>query len=287
MAESAVVVAVAPWALYFSGKEKFDPRAFLVSFLSGFVSALANITRSHAGTPVVLFVAVLLFTFRGSWVKRALLALLLMAGFMLPVSYFHKLVTSRDAVLVKISPGYRPIVAHHPLWHTVYCGLGYLNNDYGLKMQDEFVEGVVLSIRPGVEFLSPEYESILRNEVFRFAKSHPRFIFESLAAKTGMLFIILLVCSNFGLPASVLYKKPRIVETAFWIVLAFTGLQGVLAYPNPDYLLGYIAFAVLYGIVGIDYALSARAGRDHTCRFDIYDFGHAESTRSTRTNPIT
>jgi len=256
MAESAIVVAVVPWALYFSRQQKIGTGALVFGFFAGLGVALANLTRVHAGTPVVLFLAVLLFAFRASVRKRVLVAVLVIAGFIVPVAYFQALVSRRDAVLEKVDPSYKPIVPHHPFWHTVYFGLGYLNNDYGLKLEDESVDNKVRSIKPGVEYLSPEYESILRTEVFRFAKTHPRFIFETLTAKSGLLFIILLVCSNLGLPSALLYRKPWAVESAFWLVFAFTAAQGLLANPNPDYLLGYMAFAVLYGVLGIDFALA-------------------------------
>jgi hypothetical protein len=215
MAESAIVVAVVPWALYFSRQQKTGTGALVFGFFVGLAAALANLTRIHAGTPVVLFLAVLLFAFRASVRKRALVAVLVVAGFIVPVTYFQALVSRRDAVLKKVDPSYKPIAPHHPFWHTVYCGLGYLNNEYGLKIDDETVDSKVRSIKPGVEYLSPEYESIVRTEVFRFAKSHPRFIFETFAAKSGLLFIILLVCANFGLPSGLLYRKPRAVEAAF------------------------------------------------------------------------
>ncbi len=229
MVESAIVVAVVPWTLYFSRRQKISTGGLVFFFFTGLGAALANLTRANAGTPVVLLLAVLLFAFRASVRKR---------------------------ILVAGSPSYQPVVPHHPFWHTVYCGLGYLNNDYGLKIDDETADNKVRSIKPGVEYLSPEYENILRTEVFRFAKSHPRFIFETLAAKSGLLFIILLVCSNLGLPSALLYRKPLAVEAAFSLVFALTAAQGLLAYPNPDYLLGYMAFAVLYGVLGIDFAVS-------------------------------
>ena len=247
MAESAVVVAVIPWALYFSRQKEIGTDALIYAFFAGLAAALANLTRMHAGTPVILFLAVLLFAFRGSLRKRALFAVLVLAGLMVPIAYFQVLVSRRDAALIKVSPAYRPIVAHHPFWHTIYGGLGYLNNDYGLKVDDETVNSKVRSIRPSVEYLSPEYESILRTETFRFAKSHPRFIFETFVAKSGLLFMILLVCANVGLASALLYRKPWAVEAAFWLVFAFTATNGLLATPNPDYLLGYMTFAVLYG----------------------------------------
>ncbi len=173
MVESAIVVAVVPWALYFSRQQKIGTGALVFGFFAGLGAGLANLTRVHAGTPVVLFLAVLLFAFRASVRKRVLVAVLVIAGFTVPMAYFQVLVSRRDSVLEKISPGYQPVVSHHPFWHTVYCGLGYLNNEYGLKIDAETVDSKVRSIKPGIEYLSPEYESILRTEVFRFAKSPP------------------------------------------------------------------------------------------------------------------
>jgi len=256
MAQSAIVVAVVPWALYFWRQQKIGAGALVFAFFVGFGSALSNLTRFHTGTPVVLFLAVLLFAIRAPVSKRALVAVLVIAGFIVPVAYFQMLVSRRDAVLEKVDPSYKPIVPHHPFWHSVYVGLGFLNNDYGLKMLDEIADSKARSIKPGVEYQSPEYERILRSEVFRIAKSHPRFIFETFAAKSGLLFIILLVCANLGLPSALLYRKPWAVEAAFWSAFAFTATQGLLVSPNPDYLLGYMAFAVLYGVLGIDFALA-------------------------------
>src|SRR6266851_5578257 len=120
----------------------------------------------------------------------------------------------------------------------------------------KIVEAKARSIKPDVDYVSPEYERILRTEVFRFIKAHPRFVFETFAAKTGTLFIMLLVCANLGLPSALLHRKPRPVEAAFWLALAFTATPGWLAEPKPAYLLGYMTLAVFYGIASIDFALT-------------------------------
>jgi len=133
MAKSAIVIALIPWAMYFSRQQKIGAGALVFGFFAGLGASLANLTRVHAGTPVLLFLAVLLFAFRVSVRKRVLVAVLVIAGFTVPMAYFQVLVSRRDSVLEKIFPGYQPVVSHHPFWHTVYCGLGYLNNDYGLK----------------------------------------------------------------------------------------------------------------------------------------------------------
>src|SRR5258708_33592718 len=69
-----------------------------------------------------------------------------------------------------------------------------------------------------------------------------------------MLFIMLLGCANVGLPSGLFYRKPCYLEGAFWLGLAFTGVQGLLAVPSTDYLLGYMSFPVFYGVLSIDSA---------------------------------
>jgi glycosyl transferase family 2 len=54
---------------------------------------------------------------------------------------------------------------------------------------------------------------------------------------------------------AVQYPKSWSLELAFWCSLGFSSLFGLLVIPNPRYLLGYIAFAVLYGVVSIDHAI--------------------------------
>jgi len=256
MVQSGIVVAVVPWALYFARLSNPGTGVVLFAFLAGFGAALANVIRFHAGTAILLFLAaLLLLACRAPLWHRALVAALAIAGFIMPVVYFQVLVNRRDATLEKLDATYKPIVPHHQFWHTVYIGFGFLDNEYGLKFQDEIADAKARSIEPGVDYVSRDYERILRAEVFRFIKAHPRFVFETFAAKTGMLFIMLLVCANLGLPSALLYPKPWSVEAAFWLALAFTATQGLLAVPSPDYLLGYMAFAVFYGILGIDFAL--------------------------------
>ena len=264
MVQSGIVVAGVPWALYFARLPKLGTGIVVFAFLAGFAAALANVIRFHAGTAILLFLAVLLLlACRAPLRHRAFISALVIAGFLVPVAYFQMLVNRRDAALEKLDATYKPIVPHHQFWHTVYIGFGFLDNEYGLKFRDEIADAKARSIEPEVDYVSRDYERILRTEVFRFIKAHPRFVFETFAAKTGMLFIMLLVCANLGLPSALLYPKPWSVEAAFWLVLAFTAAQGLLAVPSPDYLLGYMAFAVFYGIFGIDFALVHGVLRSH------------------------
>jgi hypothetical protein len=61
--------------------------------------------------------------------------------------------------------------------------------------------------------------------------------------------------------AAALYPKSWPIEVAFWGAIAFNSLFGLLVIPQPQYLLGFKAFATLYGVVSVDHALKARANR--------------------------
>lgn len=87
---------------------------------------------------------------------------------------------------------------------------------------------------------------------------HPLFILVTLIAKLRIVLFLLLCWSNGGLLAAAFYPKGWATESAFWSALIFSSLFGIVAIPQVQYLLGFMAFATLYGIVSMDYALERR-----------------------------
>jgi hypothetical protein len=61
---------------------------------------------------------------------------MVLVGFVLPLLYMQHVMDTRDAFLKAHQPNYHPVLRQHPFWHTVYIGLGYLSNDYGLAYKD-------------------------------------------------------------------------------------------------------------------------------------------------------
>jgi hypothetical protein len=121
--------------------------------------------------------------------------------------------------------------------------------------RDEIVAEMVHSIAPSVRYLSPEYEHIVRTQVFRLVREHPLFAVGTMLAKLGAIGWILVVASNVGLLAAARYPKPWPMELAFWLAMGFNSLFGFVVIPRRGYLLGFSALAVLYGIISIGYAL--------------------------------
>jgi hypothetical protein len=152
-------------------------------------------------------------------------------------------------------PNYHPVLRQHPFWHTVYIGLGYLSNDYGLAYKDIVAAKKAHELAPDAPYCSPEYETALKTAVIDLLRKDPVFVVGTLLAKFGAVLVYFLFAANFGLLAAIRYPKSWAVEVAFVAGLAFNALFGLVAVPRLSYLEGFIAFAMLYGVISLDVAL--------------------------------
>jgi hypothetical protein len=224
---------------------------------AGFIFGLAHLVRSHSATGLMLFVIILLLfgTAVRAWHKRLLLVAMVLVGFVLPLLYMQHVMDTRDAFLKAHQPNYHPVLRQHPFWHTVYIGLGYLSNDYGLAYKDIVAAKKAHELAPDAPYCSPEYETALKTAVIDLLRKAPVFVAETLAAKFGVVLIYFLLAANLGILAAIRYPKPWSVEVAFGVAIAFNALFGLLAVPRLAYLEGFIAFAMLYGVISLDVAL--------------------------------
>jgi hypothetical protein len=259
VALSAPAVAIVPWFLYLLRKNAPGLGTAVFLFGVGLLAGFANQMRSYAATSLVIFIVIVVaFKLKTSHARKLILLAVLAAGMLLPAAYFRQLIAERDAYLAAAQPGYTSTVDQHPIWHTVYTGLGFTKNPYVAGYRDEVAAQAVYSISPSTPYLSPEYERILRDESWRIARQHPLFIMVTLIAKLRIVLFLLLSWANAGLLAAAFYPKGRAMESAFWGALAFSSLFGIVAIPQVQYLLGFMAFATVYGIVSLDYALRLR-----------------------------
>ncbi len=267
IALSAPAVAVVPWFLHLLRKNTAGAgtAAFLLGV--GLLVGFTNQVRSYAATSLVIFIVILVaFELKSTRARKLILLAALLAGMALPIAYFHKLIAQRDAYLINAQPGYTRTVDEHPIWHTVYTGLGFTKNPYVAGYRDEVAAEAVSAISPSTPYLSAEYERILRDESLRIARQHPLFILVTLIAKLRIVLFLLLCWCNAGLLAAALYPKGWAMESAFWGALVFSSLFGIIAVPQVQYMLGFMAFATLYGIVSLDYALERRRAGEHRPR---------------------
>ncbi|MFN3385096.1 MAG: hypothetical protein ACK42Y_00720 [Candidatus Thermochlorobacter sp.] len=259
---ACLAIAAVPFALRFFTNTMDDRRfrtSLAILFGTGILFGWAHVIRSHAATGLIVFmVALLLFAMQVSWLKRMVLLASLLFGFLVPQSYMKTLFDARDAFL-EAQIGYGSALRQHPFWHSIYIGLGFLSNDYGLAYKDEVAEKKVRQVAPHAEYCSPEYEAVLKSAVIDLIKKDPVFVTLTLLAKSGFVLIYFCLFANVGLFAAIRYPKPWRIELAFVLALGFNALFGLLVIPRLSYLLGFIAFAVLYGAVSLDDALRQRA----------------------------
>ena len=252
IASFAAPLLVAPLFLYFLRREKFDAAFGAFLFAAGFAVNLSGWIRAQAGLPVLLFVLIMLgFGWRNLTKCKVIAVSCLFVGFLLPHLFFTQQIRQRDAFFTQAQISTPNTPNQHLLWHSIYIGLGYLPNNFGIIYKDECAAAKVRSIDPTVVYCSQGYEAILRRETLKFVRQHPGFVLKTLAIKFAATLKYFLLAANFGLLALPRARLPRPLLAAFAVALAVGSLPGLLVVPNAAYLLGFITFAALFGIVSV------------------------------------
>lgn len=256
VALGATAMALVP--LWLCIHERGSVRTLVIyCFLGGIVIGVAHFIRSHAGTGVLVFtITSLLLTRRYSLKHKIAYATILLAGIFVVFMYFGHVTQQRDNYYYsKMGSAYQAPVNHHPFWHAVYLGFGFLNNEHGIIFRDGKAKAKVASIDPDVRPFSREYDTILRDQVLSLIKNDPRFVLITIFAKLGVCVMYLVIFSNLGLLLSVYFPRPREFIITFALGIFFNASFGVLVMPHVPYLLGMITFATIYGALSIDFAL--------------------------------
>jgi hypothetical protein len=249
--QGSVVLMLIPWIVYCLRAGVTSWHRFLIAFLSGTVLGLAQWIRTQSGSSVLVFFSVLVFLSILPRSRKLFLLLTLLAGMSLPLVYAGLITHARDRFLAVHQPGYQPSVNRHLIWHTAYLGLGYLTNPYVAQWRDSLAVKYVQAIDPAAIYGGKEYEAILRSRVIEIARHHPRFVFTTVAAKAGVLAFLLLLCLNVGLPAAILNPKPLSLDVSFCVAMAVAALPGIVAIPEPQYVLGMITLALIYWYLSV------------------------------------
>ena len=253
---AAVVLAVVPWVLYLSRKARSGRLIFLILVLAGLGLGAANLLRAYSGTTVLLFcIPILVFYAEAKPKRRIMMLASLSLGLLASSLYFRHVFSYRDAYLRSQEADYVEAPRQHPMWHSIYIGLGFVSNPYVAGGYcDQVAVDKVRSVSPNAVFLSPEYDRILAEQVRQLVRYHATLVLVNLAAKAGILQMLALLAANFGLLAALCERKRWSLDLAFCIAIAFGALPGLLVVPIPKYLLGFIAMLILYGLISLDYA---------------------------------
>jgi hypothetical protein len=229
-------------------------------FLTGALTAVALIAgvattiRSDAGLPVVIAAVAVAVLAGGRWWLRTATIVAVVAAYLVPAYLLLPAIRDhRDGRIgVNLSAG---VPTSHPLWHSLYIGLGYTSNRYGIHYLDGYAAAAAQEADPGVHYLSPAYARALRKQVDALVSSAPGFVAKAEVQKVDVelahvgLYLLLLALL---LPAALAAAGParlRLWELALFVpAVAIGALPAIVAVPFRDYesgLLGALGTLVL------------------------------------------
>ena len=257
---ASVAMAVVPLFLLLLRRGRLGVAALAFMLAAGVAMGVANGMRIHAGTAVLVLVVLMTATCpRFSLPARGALLLAAALGLLGSHTLFEMVLQRRDAYVQSVVPGYRGGADERtPVWHSMYIGLGYVPNPYGIEYADEVAMRRVQEIAPGTPYLSDQYSRVIRGEVLRLVRDDPGFVVAGLLRKTGRVLLWLALFMNVGLIAAVARRKHWTVDLSFGAAIAFAALPGILVVPALPYLLGALALATISSVVSIDHALAGR-----------------------------
>lgn len=148
------------------------------------VIALGNIPRGHSSMGItIVFLAILLKVFIARYradVKKIGIKILLNI-IMIIFSYqcFTNIVPN---IYMKFS-GQSIIMENSPAWHTLYVGLGWEENKYGIIWSDECGTEAARRIKPNVIHNTKEYHEIIKQVYLSLVREDPLFIVQSYSRK--------------------------------------------------------------------------------------------------------
>jgi hypothetical protein len=229
------------------------------------VAGVATTIRGEAGLGVVL-AACGMTLFRASWrlpLRAAVVAAIALAYaaplyVVLPTIRAHR--DHQIGVdLIANAP------TSHPLWHTVYIGLGYTPNRYGIHYSDVYAAAAAQEAQPGVPYLSERYAGVLHKQVDALIADDPWFVAKAEAQKAV---IELTHVSRYLLLLALLLPAALTAEGAarlrpwelamFAPALAIGALPGIIATPGRFYEMGLLGPLGGLGMLAIG-SLGARA----------------------------
>jgi len=253
LVQSSVAIAIIPWTLYFLHKKKVMISSLVFLFLSGIVIGYAHYIRSFSSFAVFLFIILSsMFLVVDTLKKKLLLFCVLCFGLVVPFVHINNVIAKRKSFLGAPLDTFEQ---KHVFWHTVYAGFGLLQNDLGIECNDNVIIKKIEQVEPEAVYPSKLYEAAAKKEVIRLFKEQPQFVMRTLFAKLGIIFYYFLLFANIGLFAAFFVPKPLMIDLIFFISLLFSSLFGFIAIPGRYYLLGFLAFAVLYAIISVEYFL--------------------------------
>jgi hypothetical protein len=265
-----VVVTFMPLLILIARRRPRRPWLALVpiALVAGVVTAI----RSDAGLPVALAAAAVAAMAGGRRSPRVIAIAAIALAYIAPTSIALPAIRAhRDHRIGVDLRANTP--TSHPLWHSLYIGLGYTSNRYGIHYADGYAVAAAQEADPGVRYLSPAYSSALHKQVDALIEHDPGFVAKAEAQKAvvelshAARYILLLALL---LPAALVARgsaRLRPSELALFLpALAIGTLPAIVAIPIRDYELSLLAPLGALGLLAIGSATARVEDQWHLVR---------------------
>jgi hypothetical protein len=239
----APLIAGIPWLVHL-GRSRKNLALTISAALLAFCCSWCSLVRSGSIVICMTFLLTMIAT-RYRLQNSLLASSFIILACVPPILFGRSLVARRDAALAKIGETAKAVNSH-PLWHTVYIGLGFIPNSEVPEYRDEVAGDKVRSIDPTAAYTSAKYQAILRGELWSILKRRPTLVIGIFAAKAG---IVILLGSILLFPARRLIfteSSALWLDAAFVLTIAMSAMNGILAVPRFSYLLTFLCLSFLY-----------------------------------------
>jgi hypothetical protein len=243
---------------------RWPRRGLAIAVVVMLAASFATSMRSQAGLPVVLAGLAVLLVQPWRWRRRAAVAVAMVAAYVAIMPVGVALVRDYRDSWVHDSH-FDGSTGGHPFWHSTYIGLGYLRNDYGIQWNDLIADERARLDDPNVLYVSPRYESILKDAVTEIATDDPGFVIGVEARKAAVvvgepavaaglvaaIVVSLLMCLAAG-RRRLLRRYLLVVAPAFAVGL----LPPVVGIPVRDYTQAFDAALLLVGLLALGWLVA-------------------------------
>lgn len=269
-----VVASLVPvFILIEKKRNRFGKFLVLSLFFSGIVIGCGNFIRYNSGTGVLLFILVWLILNKQLLFKHKCFCLVILCfSALIPSLKINSILRQRDSFISANEEKSVRRPEKFPFWHLVYIGLGYFENNRGLKYSDSHGKNFVSSKDAKIEYLSEEYNLVLRNEMISIVKHDLLFFLKTIFWKMLILLKKVVKYLNYGL-IFCFYIKPSLRSVLpFIIAVCFYMIPGVVVIPEDKYVIGMLTLVVIFNLYMIGIGLEKYWG---TTRRDVL---HSEYT---------
>lgn len=247
-----VVTFVAPLILLARHRPRWAWAALVpVALLAGVVTAI----RSEAGLPVALAAAAVAVVAGRRWAARAAVVAAIAVAYLAPtVIALPAIRAHRDRRIGANLSAREP--ASHPLWHSLYTGLGYTPNRYRIHYLDAYGAAAAQEADPGVRFLSPAYSRALHDQVDALIERDPGFVAKAESQKAAvelshagryLLLLALLLPAALAAHGRARLRPSELALLAPALVIG--ALPAIVAVPFRDYELTLLAALGTLGLL--------------------------------------